>query len=677
MGNLDGNGYNYPGIADMDGDGQPEVVVGSAILDGATGAIRGKGPHGIGAGEYYMGGGSSYGAMSIPIDLNVDGKLELITENAAYTVNGDTIWHNGGQDGLVSVADFDGDGEGEIVVSGGARVWGLETNGTQIWEVSFEGGSYLSIGSTAVDDIDGDGEPEIVFAAQNYLYAYEWGGELIWQTPISDTSGAAGPTLFDFEMDGYPEVLYADENTIRFFNGLDGSVKFESDSHTSVTILETPIVVDVDGDDQVEIVVGHCSWSGTHTGVTVYGDADQSWPPGRKIWNQHAYNITNVDALGTIPTATPPNWPQYNSFRSGDVGLSPSEYYDLMADILDVCEDECDDGVLYVAARIPNAGNVDAPVGVSLSLRAGAGGPILASEELTEIIPSGSTGEMVVFEVDAADMSGAVPVVTADENFVGSGMLYECEEANNVAAHDKAVCDLRRWSRGIHDRCHGMILAWVLACQTGTGDDTAVDAELRFAFPILEFEQISDVVIAMDHDPVDYGGGPDAVNCLNYAGETFPNCYDEHDGTDFMLIGGFDAMDSGSATVIAAAAGTVVEIEDGNYDRCHLDVLSFDATCDGYDIKSNFVGVKHEGGVTSWYYHLKKFSLMVEVGDFVEQGQSLALIGSSGRSSGPHLHFEPRNMMGDEFDPFAGDVTTQSGWWCDQGLLQGLPGDCE
>ena len=32
----------------------------------------------------------------------------------------------------------------------------------------------------------------------------------------------------------------------------------------------------------------------TGEAVTVYGDTDKSWPPGRKVWNQHAYSITNV-----------------------------------------------------------------------------------------------------------------------------------------------------------------------------------------------------------------------------------------------------------------------------------------------------------------------------------------------------------------------------------------------
>ena len=57
-----------------------------------------------------------------------------------------------------------------------------------------------------------------------------------------------------------------------------------------------PIAV-IDNDGQVEIVVGHNNLLQTNYGVSVIGDQDKSWRPGRKIWNQHAYNITNNISL--------------------------------------------------------------------------------------------------------------------------------------------------------------------------------------------------------------------------------------------------------------------------------------------------------------------------------------------------------------------------------------------
>jgi len=50
------------------------------------------------------------------------------------------------------------------------------------------------------------------------------------------------------------------------------------------------------------------------------------------------------------------------------------------------------------------------------------------------------------------------------------------------------------------------------------------------------------------------------------------------------------------------------------------------------------VEVNHGNGFTTRYAHSEK--LLVEVGDIVMKGQNIALVGSTGRSTGPHVHFE-------------------------------------
>jgi len=52
------------------------------------------------------------------------------------------------------------------------------------------------------------------------------------------------------------------------------------------------------------------------------------------------------------------------------------------------------------------------------------------------------------------------------------------------------------------------------------------------------------------------------------------------------------------------------------------------------------VVVRHAAGVTSMYAHLSKF--LVEPGQHVTRGTPLGLVGSTGESTGPHLHFEVR-----------------------------------
>jgi murein DD-endopeptidase MepM/ murein hydrolase activator NlpD len=58
---------------------------------------------------------------------------------------------------------------------------------------------------------------------------------------------------------------------------------------------------------------------------------------------------------------------------------------------------------------------------------------------------------------------------------------------------------------------------------------------------------------------------------------------------------------------------------------------------DGY---GNLVVVQHAAGVTTMYAHLSKF--LVEPGRRVSRGTPLGLVGSTGESTGPHLHFEVR-----------------------------------
>jgi murein DD-endopeptidase MepM/ murein hydrolase activator NlpD len=52
----------------------------------------------------------------------------------------------------------------------------------------------------------------------------------------------------------------------------------------------------------------------------------------------------------------------------------------------------------------------------------------------------------------------------------------------------------------------------------------------------------------------------------------------------------------------------------------------------------NFVKIDHAGGLGSGYGHMSRFA--VRAGSFVRQGQVIGYVGSTGLSTGPHLHFE-------------------------------------
>lgn len=194
---------------------------------------------------------------------------------------------------------------------------------------------------------------------------------------------------------------------------------------------------------------------------------------------------------------------------------------------------------------------------------------------------------------------------------------------------------------------------------------------LRFALPTGQPELISGV-IGVDHDPEVHDDSTlGGAVCANYDGDPFPACYDEHRGSDFLLEGGFDTMDAGSAEVLAAADGVVLEIRDDQYDRCHIE--DAEVTCDGHPILANFVTIEHRDEMITRSLHLMKDSVVVQPGDEVVCGQLLGLMGSSGNSSLPHLHFQVQTADGDVIDPYSGPLSQPDSWWVTQQDAFDLP----
>lgn len=86
-----------------------------------------------------------------------------------------------------------------------------------------------------------------------------------------------------------------------------------------------------------------------------------------------------------------------------------------------------------------------------------------------------------------------------------------------------------------------------------------------------------------------------------------------HAGIDFRLPVGSAVRATGSGTVVTAG-------RNGGY--------------------GNLVEIDHGSGLTTRYAHLSR--LLVKAGDTVEAGEAIGLSGSTGRSTGPHLHYEVR-----------------------------------
>lgn len=153
--------------------------------------------------------------------------------------------------------------------------------------------------------------------------------------------------------------------------------------------------------------------------------------------------------------------------------------------------------------------------------------------------------------------------------------------------------------------------------------------------------------IGFDHDRTEHES---PTSCTGFYGEGFPNCYDNHEGTDFMLKGWFPGMDLAKNEVIAAAPGIVIGVGEGNADHCFAfprkaegkwELAKHQIQCPGNPgLKANLVSVLQDDGDIARYLHLKKGSVVVQEGQRVTCGQVLGWVGSSGVSASPHLHFQ-------------------------------------
>ena len=107
-----------------------------------------------------------------------------------------------------------------------------------------------------------------------------------------------------------------------------------------------------------------------------------------------------------------------------------------------------------------------------------------------------------------------------------------------------------------------------------------------------------------------------------------------HKGIDLTLWRGYSAL----SAIGAAWDGTVTDVRDG--------VEGFDTVRSA----GNRVTIDHGDGVVTKYYHLANGSIPVQVGDSVTAGQVIGQMGSTGYSTGAHLHFQ-LEIYGEPVDP--------------------------
>ncbi|MCG8328736.1 MAG: hypothetical protein MI974_13680, partial [Chitinophagales bacterium] len=313
-------GFNF---ADFNNDGIVELYTDNKIINASTGTLLAQGS--AGAGCNFTGAfGLCLITHSVAADLLPSSGLELAAGNTVYQVEINNTSGTAGNimtpilapaevpDGNTSVGDIDGDGMLDVVVvrtseevngQGGVYVWDPRTQ-----TVLASAASGIHGGVAFIGDVTGDCRPEIGMNFSYELRMYEYDGssnlQLLYSLPTSDGSGRTGVTMFDFNQDGQQELVYRDETHLRILEGATG-LTYTSFPMRSGTAFEYPVIADVDQDGEAEILIeGYQEIDADGNRdlrLYCFGSAGTPWAPARSVWNQYAYNVTNVNDDLTIP----------------------------------------------------------------------------------------------------------------------------------------------------------------------------------------------------------------------------------------------------------------------------------------------------------------------------------------------------------------------------------------
>lgn len=181
-----------------------------------------------------------------------------------------------------------------------------------------------------------------------------------------------------------------------------------------------------------------------------------------------------------------------------------------------------------------------------------------------------------------------------------------------------------------------------------------------FSFPLQstltdpDFYGVSNYV---DIDP-NFPSQIEDYNCGTRSYDT--NSGYNHAGIDYFLFPyAWDKMDNSHVSIHAVADGVISLKEDGHPDK----------SCTLNGNQWNAIFLTHSDGSETWYGHMKSGSLTNKVlGDSVVAGEFLGHVGSSGNSTGPHLHLETYDSSGLLIEPHTGACNTlnASSWWLNQ-----------
>ena len=324
---LSGVNISVPVVADLNGDGNVEIVAGNYVIDANTGSV-------LSTLALHGGTGSPTHTLSqrfpLVADVDNDGYPEVIVGTLIYKFNNGftanpiawkhcPAYASSGIEGANIAADVNQDGNIDLVFMYAnnstctVTVWTPATNAI-VGSFSFtlsNSVSYPFVGDIDGEVINGKKYLEICVNTRNYLRAYSFNGTSFTQKWImghTDASGATILTLFDFNLDGVVELVYRDQTHLRILDGSKNTGPEEAATPIpcgSATIVETPVIADVTGDGSANIIV-----TGDPAGInnTIYGELmvfeglNSKWASCPNVWNQQLYSPLLVNTNLTIPT---------------------------------------------------------------------------------------------------------------------------------------------------------------------------------------------------------------------------------------------------------------------------------------------------------------------------------------------------------------------------------------
>ncbi len=440
------------------------------------------------------------GSLSYAIDMDGDNsELELIAGRTIYTYSAsldawtvdsersgyiqDAIYYAvtdypNEQDGFPATVDLGQDLMLEMVIVANEQVILLDDDGFYMDYMHIPGEVGFAGGAPTIADFDGDGFPEIGVAGDAYYTVFDivceldnwwdcgdWDAEgnfldytlqILWQSDINEVSSSrTGSSVFDFDADGRAEVIYNDEETLYIYTFHDGNppagagYSYCDDTlcvwempNSSFTAYEYPVIADLDNDGNAEIAVaandfGRTNIPGVNHGVVVYGDGSDNWVSTRRIWNQHAYHITNIEEDGSVPAVQDTFW-WHNSFRQNFQGTA--EEPDLRAPDLIVgqilTQPKCDDGMIRLGIWVVNQGSLQVGAGIVVAITQGSPtGAVLGTAVTTQTLNPGDA-ELVVIELTTAGSNGQDAYVIVDYATANN----ECNEINNAINIGMQAC---------------------------------------------------------------------------------------------------------------------------------------------------------------------------------------------------------------------------------------------